>query len=68
MLRVLTWNILAPGWFNTFQDITYGLNIAKKSLFNKYYNFHNTRVDNVIKTIKAIKPDVICLQEVTPRK
>lgn len=66
MIRILTWNILAPGWFNAFQDVTYGLNIAKKENFNKYYNFHNMRVENVIQSIKKIDPDVICLQEVTP--
>lgn len=66
MLRILTWNILAPGWFCMYQDITYGLNFSKKNIVFEYDSFHEMRLDNVINSIKVINPDIICLQEVTP--
>lgn len=66
MLRILTWNILAPGWFCKYQDVTYGLNFSKKNKVFEYDNFHEMRLDNIINSIKVINPDIICLQEVTP--
>jgi exonuclease III len=59
-LRILTWNILAPGWFNSYQEATYGLNYSESELAK----FHNMRINNIIHTIKNVNPDVICLQEI----
>lgn len=59
-LRVLTWNILAPGWFNFYQNVTYGLNYSELELAS----FHKMRLGNIIQTIKNVNPDVICLQEI----
>ena len=59
MVRILTWNILAPLWFDEYQNITYGLNISNKK------KFHEMRLQNIINSIKIIKPDIICLQEIT---
>ena len=66
MLKILTWNILAPGWFCPYQDVTYGLNYTKKDIIWKYDNFHIMRLENIINTIKKLNPDLICLQEITP--
>ena len=63
MLKVLTWNILANIWFNQYQEITYGLNYNSQELTS----FHKKRLENIIKTIKAIEPDILCLQEVTKK-
>lgn len=56
----MTWNILAPGWFNKYQS-TYGLKLDKKSKAQ----FHKNRLNNIIKVIQEIDPDILCLQEVT---
>lgn len=66
MIKILTWNILAPGWFCQYQDLTYGLNYTKKDKIWKYNNFHIMRLENIINTIKKLSPDIICLQEITP--
>ena len=66
MINILTWNILAPGWFCPYQDITYGLNFTKKNIIWKHDNFHLMRIQNIINTIKILNPDIICLQEITP--
>jgi exonuclease III len=60
MLRILTWNILAPGWFDNYQS-TYGLKIKGHDKLK----FHKMRLENTIKTIQILNPDILCLQEVT---
>ena len=59
LIKALTWNILAPLWFDEYQNITYGLNISNKK------KFHEMRLQNIINSIKIIEPDIICLQEIT---
>ena len=66
MLNILTWNILAPGWFCPYQDVTYGLNYTDKKKIWDYEDFHSMRLKNIINTIRNINPDIICLQEITP--
>lgn len=59
-LRLLTWNILASGWFQPYQQETYGLNYDTDELIK----FNNMRLKNIIRTIKNVNPDIICLQEI----
>ena len=41
MIRILSWNILAPCWFDKFQKITYGLDFKTK-------RFNDLRMENIL--------------------
>ena len=61
-MKIMSWNILAPGLFYFFWSSCYGLDAVQD---NEYYDcLDKKRFDNILSVLKKHAAEVICLQEV----
>jgi len=64
-LRIMSFNILAPGLFLYFWRGSYGLRLLGDA---DYDAANRSRLDRVVEIIQAEAPDVLCLQETSDRR
>lgn len=71
-LRIVNWNILAPGLLQYFWRSSYGLAVKDDNdtfYDHAYYdNVQKTRLLNIVCKLKTYNADIICLQEVTSQR
>ena len=65
-IKIVNWNILAPGLLFYFWRSSYGLNLTKNQ--ETYNIIQKKRVDNILKYLSKYNADIMCLQEVTNEK
>nr|QBK93421.1 MAG: uncharacterized protein LCPAC404_01250 [Pithovirus LCPAC404] len=61
-LKIMSWNILAPGLMLYFWRSSYGLRTYGRTK-DDYDQIQKIRIDNIVGNIKLHDPDILCLQE-----
>ena len=66
MVVICTLNVLSPELMLYFWRSSYGLPTLKEN--KDYDDVMKSRITNCVSYLKKIKPDVLCLQEITNKK